>query len=307
MADNIPVRFYKIADAKMLQFARTYLALFITDQAGFKATNPDFSDPFPTAWQAAIELAYSTPTDEVVVDVQSEQTKVVLDIMEQCRKKYRQVSYYAGDAFDEDKTILNEFGQDDYENIRTSQAGMVVFMGTLFETTTKYFAELKAKGFTAAMRDEIPLLQKSLSDSDVQQELQKKQRGTTAATRVSRMNDVWKFCQKVNRASKLVFDGDIAKLHQYLLPGSENKQQDLALTGTISAQATGLPIEGATATLQGTGLSAISDEFGVYAFTQQIPDGAYTLKITAAGFQDFTVPTSLTNGATTIQNAAMVV
>ena len=306
MADNTIVRLFKIADPKMLQFARTYREIFLLDSTLFKALNPEFTDEFGNQWNTAIETAYNTETDEIVVDMQAEQTELVKQAMEDCRKKYHQVMYFAEESFGDGSPILSEFGRDDFMKIRNDQAAMVIFMGNLFTTSSKYFATLKLKGFTDAMRDEIPTLQKGLSDTDTEQELQKKQRGTKAAIRIGRMNAVWQFVQKVNRASKIVFDGDFTKLHQYLLPGSENKPVDIILTGTISAQATGAPIEAATAEIVGLGLTAAGDEFGVYAFTQQIPDGSYTLKVTAAGFLDFTVSVTLTNGTTLLQNVAML-
>lgn len=307
MSLEIPVRLYKLADSKMLQFARTYLALFVQDRAAFIALNPEFDNNFADQWQNAIQLAYNTETDEVFVDQQVEQTEQVKLSMEQCRRKYRQVMYFATETFGEKSAVLNEFGRDDYNNIREDQAAMVLFMGTLGRTADKYFERLRIKGFTQQMLNEITALQTALSDNDTSQEVKKKERGTAAGERIGRMNEVWKnYVQKVNRASKIVFDGNYPKLHQYLLPGSENRQEDVILTGNITDQATAQPIEGATATIQGLGIAAVADEFGVYAFAQQIPDGSYALLVQAAGYQDHAVNISLVNGSTLVQNVALI-
>lgn len=299
------VRLYKISDSAMLQFARLNRNMFLIDKPGFVALNPDFDGSFGADWLTAIETAEDAPTDEVVVDQQSQQTETVEEQMALCRQKYGQVIYYAGEAFDR-KTILNEFGQNDYLDIRNKQNEMITFMGTLHATATKYKVQLIAKGYTQAKIDEIETLRDDLITANVQQQQLIKERPTTTADRIEKMNTVYRFCQKVNRASKQVFLGNYAKIQQYLLPASENAVHDLAFTGTVTAQETSAPIAGATVTIPALGLSTNTDEFGAFAFAQEIPDGTYSFTVSAAGKKDFTGSVTIVDGTTVTQNVAMI-
>lgn len=301
------VRAFKISDSAMLQFGRLYRIMYLADKAGFTALNTDFDTAFGNDWLTAIITAEDAPTDEVVVDQQSQQTQAVEMQMALCRKKYGQVIYYAGEAFENNKTVLNEFGQDDYLDIRNKQNEMVTFMGTMHATAEKYKVQLIARGYTQTKIDEIGALKTALIDANVLQQQMIKERPTTTADRIKKMNTVYRFCQKVNRASKQVFIDDYAKINEYLLPASDNDVHDIAFMGSITAQETSAPIANATVVISTLGINAVTDEFGVFAFAQEIPDGTYAFTVQAPGRKDFTGTVTIVDGTTVTQNVALVV
>ena len=64
-------------------------------------------------------------------------------------------------------------------------------------------------------------------------------------------------------------------------PGNADKKQNYSLHGTIKSARTGEAIIGATMSISGSSISAISNEYGFYSIT--LPTGNYVLNITAIG------------------------
>ncbi len=300
------VRSFKISDPTLTAFARVYRELFLEDDGLFGDLNPEFQNDFAAAWLEAITNAEDTPSDETMVDIQIQQTNGVLSVMSLCRRKYNEIIYYVEEAFSANIAVQNEFGRNDFVNVRQQQDGMINFMSNLYRSAGKYNAQLLAKGCTQDKIDEILTLKNSLIEVNTDQQKLIKERPTATADRIAKHNLVYSYCQKVNRASKRVFADNYAKIQQYLLPASENQAADIAFTGVVTRQEDSAPIENATAAIAALDLTAQTDNLGVFAFAQEIPDGTYNFAVTADGRQDYTGSVTITDGETVTRNVAMI-
>lgn len=211
-------RDFSISDDSMLQDSRTTLSQFKADQDVFKDFDADFKTPFETQWKAAITDAENAPTDEQVLDVQGSLTTTVETALADCCKCFQDAKYFIKKAFPNQTGVWNEFGFDNYDDVRQSPEKMIVFMSA-FSTTansTKYNTDLVTAGFTQAKIDDILAKQIALVDAKTNQQVAKNSRLGTTQNRVGLMNEVWAFRTKVADAAKVVFQDDFAKYKTYL-------------------------------------------------------------------------------------------
>jgi hypothetical protein len=208
-----------MADADMMQVAEKTREAFIQDNADFQAFDPDFKDPYAANWQAEIDAAKASPTDDVIIDSMAGFTTATEDVMKLCRDAYQKMKFFIEKAFPEKPHVWNEFGYNDYDRKRKSQPLMIEFMRDLYATAQKYSVELIAKNFTQAKIDEVGALYQQLNASDTSQEAYKGTREVLTQDRVILLNKVWTTTVNVCRAGKLIYMNNYAKYQQYVLPG----------------------------------------------------------------------------------------
>ncbi len=229
-------RLFTIADAHMLQFAKTLRVWFIADQAQFEAEDTNYATPFENDWENAIDAAENEPTDEQRQDQLTQLTVIVEQEMTNCRNVFQGAKRYVKKAFPNSQEHWNEFGFDDYDSIEKSQPRMVQFMNRFFNTATKYTAQLTdpAVNFTAARIAEVESVKDALDTANNDQEVFKKDMLTFTRTRIEKLNAVWGICTDVAGTGKFVFKDNVAKYQHYLLPASEEAPGVLSLTGTVT-------------------------------------------------------------------------
>ena len=276
------IRKYRVADPNMLEHNKTMRAHFLDEQSEFEGFDIGFATPFETNWLSAIDAAEAILPDEVIKDQLQQLTAAADDAMEAARLKFASTKYFVERAFPTKPAIQQEFGTDDFRDVRRSQTGMTQFMQTLFKTATKYTVQLAAVGFDAAAVAEINTLAIALNIANIEQEKFKGTRLVTTEQRVVVHNEAWDVMVRVSKAGKLIFLTDPAKYQLFLLPASSESGEDISISGKVSALG-GAAIEGATVRIVSLNLETSTDSNGNYVFGN-LPDGTYTLDFEAAGF-----------------------
>jgi len=283
-------RVFKIADAYMLEFAKTLRLFFIEDQAAFTTKDSNFATPYETNWDTVITTAENEPTDEQRQDQLTQLTKTVDSEMDLCRECFQDSKRFIKKAFPNNVTIWNEFGFDDYDDIKRKQPEMIQFMKRFHSTAVKYAVQLGAPAvnFDAAKIAEIETRRAALDTANNTQEKFKKDIPTFTQQRIQKLNAVWEICTDVGGVGKSLFKNDYAKYQHYLLPPSEETEVSYMLSGTITEVTTPANpdpagIEGVKVTVVELALDTETDSNGSYGFGI-LPAGTYTLELSKAGY-----------------------
>lgn len=220
------IRKYNVSDAEMLQVSRVIYGLYLEDQESFTTLDPAFNAAYAEGWLSAIEEGETAARDLTVKDELVLLTAAVHEKLEACRSHFQKMKYYIEKAFPGNTAVWNAFGFNDYEKARKGEKDMMPFMRTLHTQAVKYVAELTAVNFPQAEIDKIAALAAELQTADHEQEMYKKNRLVITQERVESLNKAWGYLVDVNKASKVIFAGNYAKLKQYFLPGEASTKQD---------------------------------------------------------------------------------
>jgi hypothetical protein len=220
------LRTYGIADADMLELAKTKQGFMNEDKQKFTEFDDDFKDPYASNWITAITECEQDLKDVSVVSQMTNLTQAVEAKMEQCRNAYQALKFFVEKAFPNNKPVWNEFGYAKYEDARKSQAQMIQFMQEVYSIATKYSALLIEKNYAQAKIDALLTLKQELDTANNEQEIFKGGRPTLTQTRVTKLNSVWEITEKVCRAGKIIFVHDKAKYARYTLPAGAGGGDD---------------------------------------------------------------------------------
>lgn len=281
-------RKFSTPDAYLVEYAKDMRNLYLDDVADFTAFDPDFNAAFAADWLTKITNAEAQLTDEIIVDVQTQYTDAVTTAMKNCQNYYQEVKFFVQKAFKNEKSIQNEFGADNYNNIRGNQPQLIEFMRDLYATANKYATQLDAVNFGAAKIARIRDFADALDQANQNQNNYIKGRPTITAERIGIYNTLWDTLSLVSAAAKIIYRDNAAKYNQYLLPGSEENQETLSLSGKVTNATTGNPIEEAQVTIAALGITALTDTNGKYGMGN-LPAGSYELTCSATGFETVTL------------------
>ncbi|GAB5466146.1 MAG: hypothetical protein Kapaf2KO_15820 [Candidatus Kapaibacteriales bacterium] len=211
-------RDYTIDDLQMLQRAQVFHNNFVADQAAFVADFPHLATPFETEFQAAIDAADAIPSG---AEVDAEIADVTFDLNEQLplgRKALQKLYTYVELAWPKGNKN-NSFGRNKYEKARNSQLKMKELLEQAHrqaEVATNKTA-LLAAGYTQAAIDELQTIETAIDTLNAQQEDMLAGRFEKTYNRITAYNTVWGFMQQINKASKVTFEDNLAKIEMYLL------------------------------------------------------------------------------------------
>lgn len=233
MANETP-RNYEGSDSYMVQTSLTLHALLTNDLADFTDFDPEFDATFLENWHDAIEAADAIVRDQVVQDIIEGQTATVIQTMTLCRKKYKEVKYFAEKAFAGNKPVLDEFGTEDYTKSRNRQGKLIELMGILHKAAEKYKVALIAKQYSQPRIDAIKTLRDSLQDANTDQDVAKKGRPMLTKERIDVLNAAYKFVSQVCDAAQLIYEDEQTKRDQYVYGAGSSTILDTK-QGTVAA------------------------------------------------------------------------
>jgi len=234
-------RNYNISDSDSIEFSRTTVGNLNNYLTDFTAVDTTINQKFVDDLSALIDKAEQTLSDEVITDRQVQLTNALNKKMDECKSHYRLISYFAKNAFEDKPAIRNEFGENDYSNIKYSHQKMIIFMQTLITIIAKYKTELTKAGGSQAQLDKTTTLHEELSIANHDQELFMGNRPVLTSERIDNLNQIWQLISKVSDLSKIIYADDFAKLKLFLLPQRSASQKDSSIT--IEAQNTQIAIE----------------------------------------------------------------
>lgn len=189
------------------------------DMADFQAFNSvRFTSQFITDFQAAILAARDFVDDETVVDGGMSLTQIVQEKLKEAQKSYKIIKYFVEDAFPTDMGIQNKFGLDNYKDVRTNAAQMVLFLANMHAQCVQYQAQLVAKGLSPLKITELATLKDDLYAAVNKQNTFTGERLSTTQKRKQLYETMDNFTQEVCRAGKLMYeDIDDAKFENYTI------------------------------------------------------------------------------------------
>lgn len=297
---NQLTRNFSISDGAMLQDGRITHAQFVLDEADFIGLDDDFKPPYAANWLTAIEDASKAPKDEQIVDVQTGLTATVDACLDACRSHFQGAKYYIEKAFASKVWVLNEFGYDNYDEVRQVPEKMITFMDVFSTTANKYKTELIAAKYTQAKIDEIATKRQALIDAKKEQELGKNSRLSATQNRVLLLNTAWGFRTKLAKAAKVIYADNYAKYKIYLLPASEEATTTYSIEGTVTDKGTGKAIADVQVS-NGTDTTT-TDSNGKYGFAK-LASGTYTLIFTLTNYKTATATAKFDGTTLTINEA----
>ena len=211
-------RKFRVPDDVMLQASRVMHGIFLEDKDTIINFDADFNTRFAENWNAKNKEALEISNDNYYIDKLTEYTAIVQGKMDRCRTAFQKMKYFIEKAFPNQTQIWNQFGFNDYNNVRKSEAHMIKFMGILHSTAIIHADTLIAAGFSRESIDEIEILQEELKNADYEQEMFKKKRSKITQDRVIILNECYEYMQKVSKAAKVIFADNYVKYNNYLLP-----------------------------------------------------------------------------------------
>jgi hypothetical protein len=205
-------------DLLMLQRAQVFHNAFVNDKATFVADFPHLDDPFAANMQTAIDGADAIPSAS---EYDAQISAVTFDLNEQLplgRKAAQKLYSYVELVWPKGQKN-NIFARNKYEKARQSQIGMKELLEQAHRNADlpEFKTPLLAAGYTQAAIDEMKTISDAIDTLNEQQEDMLAKRIDKSYERISAYNAVWEFMQKINKASKVTFEDNSAKLEMYLL------------------------------------------------------------------------------------------
>ncbi len=201
-------RIFTESDSDMISKINLMREVFNDNLSKFTAYDSQFNASFYLNWEAACKDALMIglgDSDEQLTDHDAILIDESNQSLAKCCAKYRDVQYYAGKAFPDNKEALKEFGQGQYSKVCTSRLRMVQFMETLHGVADKYKVELIAQNFAQPAIDEIATLANELREDNKAQQMKKKERPTQTRKRIEALNRFYSIGRQVARAARAIY------------------------------------------------------------------------------------------------------
>ncbi len=163
-------------------------------------------------------------------------------------------------------------------------------------TATALLPELQPEGVTPEIIDTLRAKTLTLDQAINTKIAAIRQREIATEDRTDKGNELYHTLNKLcNIGKTLWYDINEAKYNDYIIYDAPTNNTTKALNpdfagilaGLVSDNQTNAPIAAATLALNGAKLTATSDEYGEFSM-DNIPQGTYTLTVTAATYQPFT-------------------
>ena len=219
-------RIYNIGQAELIKLAKTTvgnLSEYLTD---FTALDSTINAAKITSLNTLIDNATNNLSDKVISDRQVQLTNKVKAKMQEAQDHYQLISYFVKKTFPDNLAIRNEFGENDYSGVKSSQAKMILFMKELHSVTVKYQTKIVKAGCKQKLIDEILTLYNQLNDANHEQELYKGRRPVLTNERIIIFNQIWKELYTLGEAAKIIYKNDSSKLKLFLLPYKYNNHKE---------------------------------------------------------------------------------
>ncbi|MGL4361926.1 MAG: hypothetical protein ACRCSG_01345, partial [Cellulosilyticaceae bacterium] len=147
----------RLTYAEQLSFALQIRAYYLIDRADFQNFNAvRFHAQWETDWEQAILVAQNQMSDDNMVDLGTTRTQTVNTLMEGARKLYQKhIKIFIEDAFVNKIGMQNHFGINDYDDIRSNAAKMLLFLNNLYLRSNDHFAALTQAGMRVTIPQEV--------------------------------------------------------------------------------------------------------------------------------------------------------
>ncbi len=235
----------RFSQADLYAKSRQVLEYLKEDLADFQRFDKArFTTGFLADFEKAITEVRDYIDDETILDQLTGKTANLDEVLAKCRKAYKHYKYFVLKAFEDDIPKQNEFGLDNYDTARRSQAHMIVFMNKIYRAALAHKNELIAAGYSEEQIQELAQLRDELEQANLQQDTFKNKRQQFTQLRRKKLDALMRFITQTCEAGKIIYeDENPAKYERYILqtsnsPDSEAGSIELApnQTAEISSQ-----------------------------------------------------------------------
>jgi hypothetical protein len=301
-------RNFNVPSGEMLQQSRAVRQLFNGDKALFSAFDTNLSDPYTDDWLASIEASEGYETDEQREDILHEMTVEVEAAMKAGRTAFKTAKYYIELAFADKPESMAKFGLDDYEEAAYNQSKFATFLTLLYKQCKIPANETKlmTAGMTLLQIEAINTAVGNFTTKDETQDSTKM--ATTEATqaRDKQYNETYAYWQRVNRASKVIFDDDPVKLNQYKMPEGPQPDPDINFKGKVLDALNNTPLKNVVVKISELDIETTTNYAGNFNFVS-LPAGTYTVRFVLAGYVTQDVPVTILASGVVVQNVSLTV
>lgn len=233
-------RIYNLRDADMLALAEVFYAAAQTNLQDFTSFDSTLNLSFLQNFRMDIDQARTLLTDDVISDNLAQHNADLEAAMQAARDKYLEVKYFVSKKFKNQAAILNQFGLNDYDEIRIKPDGMVVFLNNLYQTALRYENELVLSGYDATRIQGIETVGNQLTQILKNRDIYAKERLVLTQERVDIYNKVYEYLQNWRDAANFVFMNDFARRQIFLIPYRSSNAQDSEIDVTVNVGETKL-------------------------------------------------------------------
>jgi hypothetical protein len=253
-----------------------------------------FTNEKRLAFQAQLDALKLVSTDDFMLGQQVARTQEKDLARLAVEKSLRTILVIAENLYGVNSGKYRQFGGANLGKLADDQ--LMRYGRNAAATATSLLAELQPEGVTPAM---ITALTTKITTFDTalnNQITAIRQRDIITEERTTKANELYRTLVKICTLGKNIWYGvNEAKYNDYIIYDTPTGDTSKALNpeftgilaGTVADSLTNAPIAAAALALNGTKLTATSDEYGEFSI-DNIPQGTYTLNVTAAGYQPFT-------------------
>ncbi len=292
MANKKNQREFGLDDSELLIKCESTIVVALRDKD--QLLEVGFTNDKRLAFQAQLDALKLVSTDDFMLGQQITRTQEKDNARLAVEKSLRTILTIAGSFYGTNSGKFRQFGT---ANIgRLSDDHLMRYARNALSTATALLTELQPEGVTPAMLTALTTKITAFDTAINNQITAIRQRDIITEERTNKANELYRTLAKVCTFGKNIWYGvNEAKYNDYIIYDSPSGDSSKALkpdftgilAGTVADNQTNAPISAAALGLNGTQFTATSDEYGEFSI-DNIPQGAYTLNITAAGYQPAT-------------------
>ena len=294
MANKKVTKEFRFEDSELLVKCASAIAAALRDKD--QLLEVGFTSEKRLAFQTQLDAFKLISTDDFMIGQKILRTQEKDNARLAVEKSLRTILTIAGSFYGTNSGKFRQFGT---ANIgRLSDDHLMRYARNALSTATALLTELQPEGVTPAMLTALTTKITAFDTAINNQITAIRQRDIITEERTNKANELYRTLAKICTFGKNIWYGiNEAKYNDYIIYDAPSGDSSKALkpeftgilAGTIADNQTSAPIAGAALALNGTHLTATSDEYGEFSI-DNIPQGAYTLNVTAAGYQPVTRP-----------------
>lgn len=184
-------------------------------------------------WKAAEEDAMHFIDDSTVVAEMVIRTTTVAEVSREAGIMWREIKYFAGKAFENNKPVLVHFDLGSYDKARRTVATLIAFLDEMYNIGQRYESELNAAGMVAGRLAAVDALRVKLLEANSEQTTYINDRRVLSSTRIEKMNFCYKYLSRVIEAAQIIYNDDPARRGRYVYFPTEGGTKESVFTGNL--------------------------------------------------------------------------
>lgn len=198
-------RDFTMDDTLLIQKSRTLRVHFLNYLSLFTALDNELDATFAASWLTSVEECEGTETDETVMDQLSQYSAELETAKKEGFTAANDLEYYVGKAFPENKRVMEEFGFTERKKARAAQFNQHMWMKVMKKIADDYQPELTTAGMPTSVLSILASKTTTLLEKETEQEYYKHLRIRYLRIRIEKMNRLYSYCTRVNRAAQVIF------------------------------------------------------------------------------------------------------